>query len=221
MSTTFVLEDQEIRIPPWVVDLASFRKWGRSDEFPEHGRICYLGEVWIDPTMEQLFTHNQVKNEIGYVLTGLSKKECSGTYFPDGASLTNVIADISTVPDGLFVLLESFQDGSVKLCEGARTGFVEIEGTPDMVLEIVSDSSTKKDKTTLKGRYAVAGIPEYWLVDARKEPAEFAIFRLGAKGYKATPKKAGWVKSKVFGKEFRLRQSENSVGHPQFSLETR
>lgn len=38
-----------------------------SGEFPETGRICFLdGEVWVDMSMEQLYTHNQVK---GYVVT--------------------------------------------------------------------------------------------------------------------------------------------------------
>ena len=35
--STIVLEDTVVHIPPWVVDLASFRRWTELDEFPEKG----------------------------------------------------------------------------------------------------------------------------------------------------------------------------------------
>ena len=209
----------EIQIPSWVVDLASYRKWTHSDEFPEAGRICYLGEVWIDTSMEQLFTHNQVKTEFTIVLGSICKQSQMGTYFTDGANLTNQTADLSTIPDGMFVSNESFDDGSVKLCEGARDGFVELEGSPEMVLEIVSDSSVRKDKTELMKRYAEAGIEEYWLVDARKPPLEFFIYRWDEKKYEETPSKDGFIHSEVFEESFRLVQGENPSGHPRFRLE--
>lgn len=48
------------RIPSWVKDLESFRRWARSDEYPEHGWFSFLhGVFWVDLSMEQLFTHNQ------------------------------------------------------------------------------------------------------------------------------------------------------------------
>ena len=36
---TFVYESDQVSVPEWVTDLASFRRWARSDEFPETGRI--------------------------------------------------------------------------------------------------------------------------------------------------------------------------------------
>jgi hypothetical protein len=48
-----VTEHKVIRIPAWVRDLASFRQWTHSDEFPEQIRICYLhGDVWVELPME-------------------------------------------------------------------------------------------------------------------------------------------------------------------------
>ena len=65
---TFVLDAEVVRIPSWIVDLDSFRRSASSDEFPEAGRICYLcGEVWVDTSKEQVFTHNQVKSEFNLV----------------------------------------------------------------------------------------------------------------------------------------------------------
>ena len=53
MSTMVVTESG--RIPPWVEDLASFRKWVHSGEVPERGRFGFLaGVLWMDLTMERL-----------------------------------------------------------------------------------------------------------------------------------------------------------------------
>jgi Uma2 family endonuclease len=100
-------------------------------------------------------------------------------------------------------------------------GFLELEGTPDMVLEVVSPSSVKKDKVLLRQAYAEAGIPEYWLVDARKEPPTFDILVHKPRGYVAARKQDGWMKSGVSGKSFRLVQHTTALGHPDYTLESR
>ena len=96
-----------------------------------------------------------------------------------------------------------------------------MEGSPDMVLEVISDSSTRKDLVVLRQAYWEAGVREYWLVDARRGPLKFDILRRTAKGYAATRKQDGWLKSAVFGKAFRLAQRRNARGHPEFTLEVR
>jgi Uma2 family endonuclease len=60
-----------------------------------------------------------------------------------------------------------------------------------MVLEAVSDSSVRKDLKTLRRAYFRAGIPEYWLIDARKPAVTFDILRRGTRGYIRTPKTDG------------------------------
>jgi hypothetical protein len=103
-----------VRIPAWVVDLESFRRWARSDEFPDQGRISYLrGEVWVDLSMEQLFSHSQVKTEYTVVVGGLVKSADLGYFFSDRTSLSNPAADLSTEPDGLFVAWETLRSGRV------------------------------------------------------------------------------------------------------------
>src|SRR5438105_4589106 len=76
----------------------------------------------------------------------------------------------------------------VRLIEGADGGYVELQGTPEMVLEVISRSSEKKDTVVLMKAYWEAGIPEYWLVDARKEPLKFDILRHTSRGYVAARK---------------------------------
>ena len=219
---TFVLDAQVVRIPSWIVDLDSFRRWARSDEFPEAGRICYLsGEVWVDMSKEQVFTHNQVKSEFNLVIGGLAKQERLGRYFPDGLLLSNVDADLTAQPDGTFVSHASLQAGRVHFVEGVQEGFVELEGTPDMVLEVLSHSSEEKDTITLRDLYWQAGISEYWLVDARGDRPLLEILRYTDKGYVTGHKQGGWAKSAVFGKSFRLTEQTDPLGHPEYTLAVR
>src|SRR5262249_54413567 len=129
-----VIINGEVRVPAEVVDLASFRRWAASDDFPEYGRFSYLnGEIWVDLTMEQLYTHNQVKLAFTLGIGGLLQEDPLGRFFPDGAQLSNPEADLSTVPDGVFCAFTSLDAGRVREIEGAVTGWIELEGTPDMV----------------------------------------------------------------------------------------
>jgi Uma2 family endonuclease len=219
--STIVLDTESVHIPEWVTDLESFRRWVHSPEFPETGRISFLlGEVWVDMSKEQ-FTHNQAKGEIGGVLTHLAKQSRRGRYFPDGYLLTNAAVGLSTNPDGMFVLLRSFRSGRVRLVEGAEEGYVELQGTPDMVLEVISPSSIARDMDLLRDLYWRAGISEYWLVDVRGQDLEFTILRRGPRGYVAVRKHAGWLKSTVFGKSFRFTQQTDALGYPEFTLAVR
>ena len=90
-----------------------------------------------------------------------------------------------------------------------------------MVLEVVSSSSVEKDTIILRDLYWQAGIREYWLVDARGENPIFDILRHTAKGYVATSKQRGWMKSVLFGKSFRLTQNKDALGHPEYTLGVR
>jgi Uma2 family endonuclease len=219
---TFVVEDRAVHVPEWVRDLESFRRWVHSDESPEAGRICFLdGEVWVDMSREQIFSHNQVRQEYGRVLGNQSKSDRIGRYFPDGILVTHVEANLSVQPDGTFVLTQSLKLDRVRLIEGAAEGFIELEGTPDMVLEVVSASSVTKDMETLMDLYWRAGIPEYWLVDARGDRLSFEIFRNTSEGYVAIRGQGGWLRSRVFGKSFRLTRRKDELGNPEFTLSVR
>lgn len=218
------LEEQlvdHVEIPPWVIDLDSFRAWVDRDDFPDKGRIDYIkGEVWVDMSKEQLFTHVAVKTEIAAVLGRLVKTARTDLFLGDGALLSNVDADIAVNPDAVFVSHAGRRDRG-RLLEGKTGGYVEIEGSPDMVLEVVSDTSVRKDMHQLRQDYWEAGIREYWLVDARNEPLAFDILRYTPKGYRTTPKRDGWIKSNVFGKSFRLTCQTSEDDDPEYTLEVR
>jgi Uma2 family endonuclease len=218
---TLVVDNDRVSIPCWVVDLESYRRWFHSDEFPEAARICFFsGEVWVDMSKEQFFTHNQVKNAYNFVLTGLADTPPRGRWVPDGMLLVNEEVGLACQPDGTFFFLESLRSGKVRLGEGLE-GIVELIGSPDMVLEIMSAGSVQKDSETLYDLYWRAGVREYWLVDARGERPVFDIFRHGPRGFITTRKQGGWVKSAVFGKSFRLVREKDELGNPEFRLQVR
>jgi Uma2 family endonuclease len=210
------------QIPPGIVDLESFRRWARSDDFPEEGRFSYLrGEIWVDLSMEQLFSHNQVKARFNLVLGSLAEERKLGYYFPDGARFSHPDVDLSTEPDGLFVSYDAVEDLRVRFIEGTQQGYVEVVGSPEMVLEVVSRKSVQKDTKVLRELYWAAEIPEYWLVDARKGAAHFDLLRRGKRGYTAARAQDGWLRSGVFGRSFRLTQQADPLGHPRYTLEVR
>jgi Uma2 family endonuclease len=221
MNTVWA-DNDVVHIPPWVCDVESFRRWAVSDEAPQRAPVFFLdGEVWVDMSKEQLYSHGRVKQEFFQVLGQLTKRERLGEFFPDGHLLSNEGANLSGNPDGTFVSNDSFRDDRVRLIEGASSGFVELEGSPDMVLEVVSDSSVEKDTELLSELYWKAEITEYWQVDARGKRLEFEIFRHTSRGFSATRKLNGWLKSNVFGRSFRLTRETNELGHPEFTLEIR
>jgi hypothetical protein len=74
MITVINESNRVVSIPSWVVDLESFRRWVDADDFPEDGRAWYLkGEVLIDMSKQQIFTHVLVKTEFTIVVGNLAK----------------------------------------------------------------------------------------------------------------------------------------------------
>ena len=219
---SFVVDDRVVEVPEWVVDLESFRRWCDDDDFPENAHVSYLrGSVWVDLSMEQLYSHNRVKSQFTIIVGGMIETRDLGIYFSDGAYISNVEANISNQPEGMFVSYETLGQGRVKDIEGRAEGYVELEGSPDMVLEVVSRSSVGKDTEVLREAYFQAGIREYWLVDARQPPLKFDILRPGTTGFVAVRKRGGWTRSEVFATSFRLTERRDRSDRPAFTLEAR
>ena len=56
-----------------------------------------------------------------------------------------------------------------------------IQGAPDLVIEILSPSTATRDKTFKRSLYARHGITEYWMVDLTAKT--ITILRLGERGF--------------------------------------
>lgn len=224
MSITLAIsENPPITIPARATtSLASFREWAGDNDLPEKTKLCYYrGEVFIEMGTEQIFSHVDVKTEIVTVLRVLVRQGKVGRMWGEGFLVTNEAAGLSCNPDAVFVSNNTFKSKRIELVEGKEGGFVELVGSADMVLEVVSDSSEKKDNQTLFEAYYEAGVSEYWLVDARGKEIEFNVYKRGAKKYTVTKKQDGWVKSAVFGKSFRLTRGSDANGNPEFTLEVK
>jgi Uma2 family endonuclease len=212
-------KQETLVIPDWVQDLESFRRWAKSDEYPSRGWHAHLnGQLWVDPSMEKA-AHNKLKTKFAAVLTLLVEEGRAGDYFGDRMLLTNVAAELSTEPDGMFVSFASLKDGRATLDEGDDS--LEVQGSPDMVLEVVSPTSVQKDTVILRDLYWRAGVREYWVADPRGKTLAFDILKQGPKGYAAVRKQAGWLKSELFAKSFRLSRRNDEAGMSIFKLEVR
>jgi Uma2 family endonuclease len=215
-----VLLDDAVRIPPEVVeDFDVFRRWTKSKHFPERGEYAFLGgDLWADVTMETVI-HNQLKSIFAIVIGGLVMSESLGRFFSDRMRLVHESVNLSTEPDIMFASHESVKAGRVHWDRGRAS--LEVIGSPDMVLEVVSTTSERKDTVLLRELYAEAGILEYWLVNPLRGQLAFDILRLSRGRYVATRKSAGWTKSAVFGKSFRLVAEESTDDLPQYRLHVR
>jgi len=212
-----------IAIPASAATFAGFRAWATSASFPETSRISYINsEVLIDVSLENIDYHALIKAEISRVINSLVRELDIGTFYPDGTLLTHAGAGISTEPDAMFISWESFEQGRAQHVPSAtESGSIEIEGTPDWVLEVVSPSSVKKDTQFLRTAYHAAGAGEYWIIDARGDEISFDLLAHQADAYVAALRDDRWPYSPTFGREFHLCRERDRMDRWQYTLEFR
>jgi Uma2 family endonuclease len=224
MANSVVFEER-VEIP-YFRSLAEFRAWALSDDFPERGRIDYIGErIEVDMSPENLFFHGSVKTEVVRVLANIVQSAGDGYLFTDRTRVSSPDADLSSEPDVVYLSADSIDSGRVRLVPsagGEADSFVELEGAPDLVVEVVSDSSVAKDTKRLPISYWRAGIAEYWLVDVRGERMLFCIHARGPDDYESMPVDAdGFQRSAVFDCRFRLQRRRDARGRWVFDLQSR
>ena len=70
----------------------------------------------------------------------------------------------------------------VSRANAARLTLERLEGPADLVVEIVSAHSAVRDRREKFAEYQEAGVPEYWLLDARPGQRQASFFQLGSDG---------------------------------------
>jgi Uma2 family endonuclease len=197
-----------IEIPGSIVDLPRFRSWARSDDFPESGRVDWIaGRMEVDMSPEDLTTHGTPKSAIAGRLVNHIQEAERGLVFIDRARLSSPAAERSCEPDVLVILVETLESGRARFVPRARAGdrFIEIEGSADLVVECISDSSEVKDRDRLRDAYHRAGVREYWIADARGPRVELELLRWREGGYEAASRlSSGFSRSEVLECEVRL-----------------
>jgi Uma2 family endonuclease len=224
-SNAAVILDEDVQIPAGVHTLSRFRRWTQEDHFPDRGRIDYLdGDLEVDLSPEDIYTHGVVKTAIAAELHALVVKRRLGNVLVDSTRVVSPAAGLSAEPDVAVILWESLKAGRVREVPAQRAGgdrFIEFEGA-DLVVEIISDRSVRKDRDRLPRLYAQAGIPELWLVDARGEDLFFAVHTLGPAGYvRQRPRAGRWLRSPVLNVYVRLTRQKTELSRWSYELESK
>jgi len=222
MATSVIFEEQ-VEVPLGLRSLEDFRRWTKSDEFPELGRVDFLaGRIEVDMSPEDFFCHGTLKAEIFGMLYQRVKRDGLGYLVTDRTRVSCPAAGWSAEPDIVFVSNETLESGHARLVaksSGEPGRYVELEGAPDLIVEVVSDRSVAKDTQRLPEAFFKAGVGEFWLADARIEPVVFQIHRPGEAGYQAVEADAqGFQLSTVFGCSFRLDARRDARGNWVFDL---
>lgn len=70
----------------------------------------------------------------------------------------------------------------VEKAHAGRVDPVRVDGPADLVVEIVSETSVRRDREEKRRDYETAGIPEYWILDPRPGHRRAEFLRLGNDG---------------------------------------
>lgn len=140
------------------------------------------GVLFVAPSAEP--EHGRVQVRFASVLDQHLRRH------PVGVAMVEV--DV-LFPDGGDVLRP---DVSFVLEERRSVLLKHIHGAPDLVAEVLSDSTADRDLSTKAGRYLANGVREYWIVDPRNRTVQLWLNR-----------KTHWEKRSV-----RILQSEMLPG---------
>lgn len=132
-----------------------------------HGRIESKLVRWLEEHVET--------NRLGIV-----QGSSAGYELPSGDTVE---------PDVSFVSHQRLGHGP----QPQRGRFLKV--VPNLVVEILSASTARRDRLEKPGIYARNGVDEYWLVDERNHTA--TVYRLGASGYTNSTSRKGTVRSTI------------------------
>lgn len=222
--------EARVTIPP-LGSLDDFLAWMLSDAAPERGRFTYLaGELECDLTGQSFFRHGDPVEEIARVIGNIVRKRDLGYVTTHETLIALPEADAGVEPDVVFVSHQTLDSDRIAfrdtknrpIDKGPEANPYALVGPPDLVVEVVGNTTVRKDTVKLRAAYERAGVTEYWLVDAREDAVSFTLFRLVGRAYAAAkPDDDGFVRSDVLGRSFRLTRAETRTGRPRFVCEDR
>ncbi|MGH7164185.1 MAG: Uma2 family endonuclease [Nitrospiraceae bacterium] len=138
---------------------------------PDDGKryeILY-GELFMTPAPTT--RHQMIVGRLNHLLLAFLEPNPIGTVLV--APCDVVLSDTDIVqPDLLFVR----NDGIARITEQ------NVQGPPDLVIEILSPGTAARDRELKRKRYEHFGVPEYWLIDPDLNTAE--ILRLESGQYR-------------------------------------
>jgi len=138
--------------------------------FPDDGRRHELidGEHYVTPAPKT--KHQRVSSQLHLLLGSFVREHRLGQVFT--APTDVVLSDLDVVqPDLLFV-------------SSARASIItepNIQGPPDLVIEILSETTRRTDEIIKRKLYERHGVSEYWIVDPELETVK--VYRMTDQGY--------------------------------------
>ena len=114
-------------------------------------------------------THSNIIGRLYLFIGNHLMANKSGYVYPDDVDVH--FSDGSIYKPDLVVVLKSNE----KILAGRKN----IYGAPDMVVEVLSHSTRKKDLTVKKDTYEAQGVKEYWIIDPRAKSVTVYLLRDG------------------------------------------
>lgn len=138
--------------------------------FPDDGKRHELldGEHFVTPAPST--KHQRVFRHLLYFLEDHLRQTKAGEVL--GAPTDVVLSDFDVVqPDLLFV-------------SAARTSIItekNVQGAPDLMIEILSETTRKTDEVIKRKLYERQGVSEYWIVDP--DLTSVKVYQMTERGY--------------------------------------
>ena len=124
------------------------------------------GELYVTPSPSP--RHQSVVLSVAILLDDHVRSHDLGRVFVGPLDVHLPSGDI-VQPDALFIAK-------------AHTGIIQehVHGVPDLAVEVLSPSRIERDRFVKRDRYALNGIPEYWLIDLAEQTVEVLRHEDGA-----------------------------------------
>jgi Uma2 family endonuclease len=223
MSIAAIRFEGEVEVPWSARTWSGFRQWCFSPEFPRRGRIDFVGgRIEVDMSPERALSHGLPKVELIRALATYVREARIGLLFADRMRISSEEAQLSAEPDVVLVTHRSLQAERVRFSRPSRTqplDYLELQGAPDLVVEILSPSSDVKDTADLPAAYFAAGVREYWLLDALQGDVRLQVFHRGKLEFLPTRRdRQGFQASRVLKRKVKFLCELDSGGFPQYEL---
>lgn len=126
------------------------------------------GQLVMSPSLTP--RHQTIQSNLFYELSRFAREQAGGRVL--SAPLDVRLSDTDVLQPDLVYVAKTHLD---------IIGEHELEGAPDLIVEILSPSTAHKDLTIKKRIYEVHGVAEYWTVDPDQQAVE--VFQNTDDGY--------------------------------------
>lgn len=132
--------------------------WDKIKDWPESADRTEIinGDLVVSPLPDTL--HQEICTRLGAILYEFVTAHALGKFFSNPVNLTLSPTD-HFEPDLCFVRKERL----------GIIGEVILDGPPDFIIEVISESNRTHDTVVKFEAYARFGVTEYWLIDQREE----------------------------------------------------